>query len=47
VSFHLNKLLDAGLLEREKRGTWAYWSLNREATRRLGGVLRFDRKGTR
>jgi ArsR family transcriptional regulator len=42
VSFHLKKLRDAGLLDREKRGVWAYYSLNREATRRLGDVLRFD-----
>src|SRR4051794_23700663 len=27
VSFHLKKLLDAGLLDREQRGTWAYYSL--------------------
>lgn len=45
VSFHLKKLRDAGLLDREKRGVWAYYSLNREATHRLGGVLRFDGKG--
>jgi len=46
VSFHLKKLFDAGLLDREKRGVWVYYSLNREAVRRLSGVLRFDRKGT-
>jgi len=42
VSFHLKKLFDAGLLDREKRGVWVYYSLNREAATRLGGVLRFD-----
>jgi ArsR family transcriptional regulator len=42
VSFHLKKLFDAGLLLREKRGVWAYWSLNPEATERLSTVLRFD-----
>jgi ArsR family transcriptional regulator len=42
VSFHLKKLHDAGVLDREKRGIWVYWSLNREATRRLGSVLRFE-----
>ncbi len=47
VSFHLKKLYDAGLLDREKRGVWVYYSLNREAVRRLSGVLRFDRKGMR
>src|SRR5215831_1036641 len=31
VSFHLKKLLDVGLLHREQRGTWAYYSLDREA----------------
>ncbi len=47
VSFHLKKLLEAGLLDREKRGIWVYWSLNRDATARLGGVLRFEGKGSR
>jgi ArsR family transcriptional regulator, arsenate/arsenite/antimonite-responsive transcriptional repressor len=47
VSFHLKKLMDAGLLDREKRGIWVYWSLNRDATARLGGVLRFDGKESR
>jgi len=46
VSFHLKKLSDAGLLDREKRGVWAYWSLNREAVLRLSGVLRFEGKET-
>jgi ArsR family transcriptional regulator len=35
VSHHLKKLLDAGLLEREQRGTWAYYSLNHDALARL------------
>jgi ArsR family transcriptional regulator len=39
VSFHLKKLLDVGLLEREQRGTWAYYSLNREGLERLADVL--------
>jgi ArsR family transcriptional regulator, arsenate/arsenite/antimonite-responsive transcriptional repressor len=39
VSFHLKKLLDVGLLEREQRGTWAYYSLNREGLDRLGDVF--------
>jgi ArsR family transcriptional regulator len=42
VSFHLKKLFDAGLLDRDKRGVWVYYSLNREAAARLGDVLRFD-----
>jgi ArsR family transcriptional regulator len=47
VSFHLKKLADAGLLDREKRGVWAYWSLNHEAARRVGEVLRLTREGER
>ena len=39
VSFHLKKLLDVGLLEREQRGTWAYYSLRRDALDRLGTVF--------
>jgi ArsR family transcriptional regulator len=35
VSFHLKKLLDVGLLEREQRGTWAYYSLRPEALDRV------------
>ena len=44
VSFHLKKLHEAGVLDREKRGVWVYYSLNQAAVRRLTGVLRFDRK---
>lgn len=39
VSFHLRKLLDVGLLTREQRGTWAYYSLNRESLDRLADVF--------
>ena len=39
VSFHLKKLLDAGLLVREQRGTWAYYSLERDALERLAVVF--------
>jgi ArsR family transcriptional regulator len=39
VSFHLKKLLDVGLLEREQRGTWAYYSLKRDALDRLSTVF--------
>jgi ArsR family transcriptional regulator len=38
VSHHLKKLVDAGLLEREQRGRWAYFSLRREAVRKLAAV---------
>jgi ArsR family transcriptional regulator len=39
VSFHLKKLTAAGLLEREQRGTWAYYSVDREALARVGAVF--------
>jgi ArsR family transcriptional regulator len=38
VSHHLKKLTDAGLIEREQRGKWAYFSLKPEAMARLAGV---------
>jgi ArsR family transcriptional regulator, arsenate/arsenite/antimonite-responsive transcriptional repressor len=43
VSHHLKKLTDAGLLEREQRGKWAYFSLKRDAVERLAVVA--DLKG--
>jgi ArsR family transcriptional regulator len=43
VSHHMKKLLDAGLVEREQRGKWAYFSLNRDAVEKLGVVA--DLKG--
>jgi len=42
VSFHMKKLLDAGLLRREQRGKWAYYSLDRAVLARVGDVLRLD-----
>lgn len=35
VSHHLRKLAEAGLLDREQRGTWAFYSLNRAALDQL------------
>jgi ArsR family transcriptional regulator len=43
VSHHLKKLVEAGLLEREQRGKWAYFSLRREAVETLAAVA--DLKG--
>jgi ArsR family transcriptional regulator len=40
VSHHLKKLTDAGLLEREQRGKWAYFSLEAGAMARLAGLVR-------
>jgi ArsR family transcriptional regulator len=38
VSHHLRKLTDAGLLDREERGKWAYFSINSEAMARLASL---------
>jgi ArsR family transcriptional regulator len=43
VSHHLKRLVDAGLLEREQRGKWAYFSLRPDAVRKLAAVV--DMKG--
>lgn len=43
VSHHLKKLTDAGLLEREQRGKWAYFSLKPAAVETLAAVA--DLKG--
>jgi ArsR family transcriptional regulator len=43
VSHHLKKLTESGLLEREQRGKWAYFSLNPDALRTLAAVA--DLKG--
>ena len=39
VSHHLKILVDAGLLRREKRGTWAYYSLVPGALEQAAGLL--------
>ena len=38
VSHHLKKLVEAGLLEREQRGRWAYFSLREDAVEKLAAV---------
>lgn len=45
VSHHMKKLLEAGLVEREQRGKWAYFSLKPEAIEKLAAVA--DLKGVR
>jgi ArsR family transcriptional regulator len=45
VSHHMKKLLDAGLVEREQRGRWAYFSLKAAAVETLAAVA--DLKGAR
>jgi ArsR family transcriptional regulator len=43
VSHHLKRLVEAGLLDREQRGKWAYFSLRRDAVEKLAAVA--DLKG--
>ena len=43
VSHHLKKLVRAGLLTREQRGVWAYYTLDRNGLERAASVL--DLKG--
>ena len=40
VSYHLKQLAQAGLVERERRGTFAYYRLVPGALERVGAVLR-------
>jgi ArsR family transcriptional regulator len=39
VSHHLKRLTDAGLLDREERGKWAYYSINAKAMSRLASLV--------
>lgn len=43
VSHHMKKLLDAGLVDREQRGKWAYFSLKADALRTLAAVVDLKR----
>jgi ArsR family transcriptional regulator len=43
VSHHLKRLVEAGLLDREQRGKWAYFTLRRDAVEKLAAVA--DLKG--
>ena len=43
VSHHLKKLTEVGLLAREQRGKWAYFTLQRDAVEKLAVVA--DLKG--
>ena len=39
VSYHLKLLLDAGIVEREKRGSYAYFSITEGALQRVCTLL--------
>jgi ArsR family transcriptional regulator len=38
VSQHLKRLVDVGLVEREERGKWSYFSVNRAAFERVSAL---------
>jgi len=40
VSHHLKRLTDIGLLEREQRGKWAYFSLDADVVEQLASLVR-------
>lgn len=42
ISHHLKLLVGAGLVHRQQRGIWAYYSINVAAMRALGVVLSLD-----
>jgi len=42
VSYHLKQLLDAGIVEREKRGSFAYFSVADGALERVCSLLGYD-----
>lgn len=42
VSHHLKKLTSAGLLQREQRGVWAYYSLDQDALARVRTLLELE-----
>jgi len=42
VSYHLKQLLDVGLIQREKRGSYAYFSLAEGSLERVCGLLGYS-----
>lgn len=42
LSHHLKQLVNAGLLRRQQRGSWAYYSIDRDAMRALEAVVDLD-----
>ena len=39
VSHHLKKLADVGLISRERRGTWVWYSLNKERWNEIANLF--------
>ncbi|WP_091305590.1 ArsR/SmtB family transcription factor [Amycolatopsis tolypomycina] len=42
ISHHLKLLVGSGLVHRQQRGIWAYFSINTDAMRALGLVINLD-----
>lgn len=40
VSHHLKKLAEVGIVNRERRGTWVWYSLNREKWESIAGLFK-------
>ena len=38
ISQHLKRLVDAGLVDREERGKWSYFSINRESMAKVAAL---------
>jgi len=39
VSHHMKTLVETGLVDREQRGKWAYYRVNRDALDRVAGLI--------
>lgn len=46
ISHHLKKLVSAGVLRREQRGTWAYFSIDHDTLGQLSNIFQL-KKGKR
>lgn len=40
ISHHLKKLNEVGLIDRERRGTWVWYSLNKERWAQIANLLK-------
>jgi ArsR family transcriptional regulator len=47
VSHHLKTLVDAGLVQRDERGKWSYFSLEPDTFGRVAALARLPRKAPR
>ena len=45
LSFHMRKLHDAGLVDRDKRGRWVHWTVRPQALARVRTFLELPSAG--